>query len=293
MVTAICIIQLDSRGLLFERLFHGCQVRLSVVADHEPAIKLSGQVVLPTKEIGGGRTSTPEPAVRYLHELSWIERMVASRVTNETMAAPTLDHDVLVDRLPRNVSPILLREVVAGRDDGCKVVQHLGVGQALTRKHSARGTLLRFDVLAAKKRRQHVGWQLHAIDLTHRRQAASEPASREAVSGRDTDGGRRATTTKATVTITAMSSPAMPAPSLLLPDYVDRDLRGRNRSSVLKPVCGVPILGPAHSGPIVRSDSISMVSDRSLKYVDGAWSVLMVVNRAEDGTASPRRPSAR
>ena len=72
--------------------------------------------------------------------------------------------------------------------------------------------------------------------------------------------------------------------SLLLPDDIDRDLHRRNRSSVLKPVCGVPILGPAHSRPIVRSDSISMVSDRSLQYVDDAWSVFMVVNRAEDAS---------
>src|SRR5512136_2990753 len=72
--------------------------------------------------------------------------------------------------------------------------------------------------------------------------------------------------------------------SLLLPDYIDRDLDGRNRSSVLKPVCGVPILGPAHSRPIVRSDSTSMVSDRSLQYVDGAWSAFVVVNRAEDAS---------
>src|SRR5581483_11267324 len=72
--------------------------------------------------------------------------------------------------------------------------------------------------------------------------------------------------------------------SLLLPDYVDRDLHRRNRSSVLKPVCGVPILGPAHSRPIVRRDSISMVGDRSLQYVDDAWSVFMVVNRAEDAS---------
>src|SRR5512139_2495314 len=70
--------------------------------------------------------------------------------------------------------------------------------------------------------------------------------------------------------------------SSLLPDYIDRDLHRRNRSSVLKPVCGVPILGPAHSRSVVRSDSISMVSDRSLQYVDCAWSVLMVVNRAEN-----------
>jgi len=80
--------------------------------------------------------------------------------------------------------------------------------------------------------------------------------------------------------------------SSLLPDYIDRDLHRRNRSSVLKPVCGVPILGPAHSRPIVRSDSISMVSDRSLQYVDGAWSVFMVVNRAEDASRLERSPFA-
>src|SRR5512141_3037687 len=72
--------------------------------------------------------------------------------------------------------------------------------------------------------------------------------------------------------------------SLLLPDYIDRDLHCRNRSSVLKPVCGIPILGPAHSRPIVRSDSISMVSDRPLQYVDGTRSVFVVVNRAEDAS---------
>jgi len=70
--------------------------------------------------------------------------------------------------------------------------------------------------------------------------------------------------------------------TLLSPDYVDRDLHRRTRSSVLKPVSGVPILGPAHSRPIVRSGSISMVGDRSLQDVDGAWSAFMVVNRAED-----------
>src|SRR5512141_601351 len=72
--------------------------------------------------------------------------------------------------------------------------------------------------------------------------------------------------------------------SLLLPDYIDRDLHRRNRSSVLKPVCGVPILGPTHSRPIGRGYSISMVSDRSLQYVDGTRSLFMVVNRAEDAT---------
>src|SRR5947209_18305865 len=72
--------------------------------------------------------------------------------------------------------------------------------------------------------------------------------------------------------------------SLPLPDYIERDLHRRNRSSVLEPVCGAPILGPAHSRPIVRSDSISVVGDRSLQYVDGAWSAFMVVNRAEDAS---------
>src|SRR5512139_3648346 len=72
--------------------------------------------------------------------------------------------------------------------------------------------------------------------------------------------------------------------NLRLPDYIDRDLHCRNRSSVLEPVCGVPVLGPAHSRPIVRSDSISMVSDRSLQDVDGAWSAFMVVNRAKDAS---------
>ena len=72
--------------------------------------------------------------------------------------------------------------------------------------------------------------------------------------------------------------------SSLLPDNIDRDLHRRSRSSVLKPVCGVPILGPAHSRPVVRSDPVSMVSDRSLEYVDGAWPVSMVVNWAEDAS---------
>src|SRR5512140_2397597 len=66
------------------------------------------------------------------------------------------------------------------------------------------------------------------------------------------------------------------------PDYIDRDLHRRRRSSILKPVCGVPILGPAHSRPIVLSHSISMISDRSLQYIDHARPVFVVVNRAED-----------
>jgi transposase len=71
---------------------------------------------------------------------------------------------------------------------------------------------------------------------------------------------------------------------LVWPDDVDRDLHRGNRSSVLEPVGGVPVLGPADSRPIVGIDSISMVSDRSLQDVDDAWSVLMVVHRAEDGS---------
>src|SRR5438046_6584890 len=72
--------------------------------------------------------------------------------------------------------------------------------------------------------------------------------------------------------------------SLVLPDYVDRDLHRRNRSSVLEPVYGVPILGPAHSRPIVRRDSISMIGYRSFQYVDGARSAFVVVKRAEDAS---------
>ena len=72
--------------------------------------------------------------------------------------------------------------------------------------------------------------------------------------------------------------------SLLLPDYIDGDFHRRNRSSVLKPVCGVPILRPAYSRPIVRRDSISMVGDGSLEYVNHARPVFMVVDWAEDGS---------
>ncbi len=50
----------------------------------------------------------------------------------------------------------------------------------------------------------------------------------------------------------------------LRPDDIDRDFHRRNRSSVLKPVCGVPIFRPAHTRPIGLSDSISMVGDCSL-----------------------------
>ena len=68
------------------------------------------------------------------------------------------------------------------------------------------------------------------------------------------------------------------------PDYIDRDLHRRRRSSILKPVCGVLILGPAHSRPVLLSHSISMVSDRSLQYIDHAWPVFVVMNRAEDAS---------
>src|SRR5450759_2288260 len=72
--------------------------------------------------------------------------------------------------------------------------------------------------------------------------------------------------------------------SSLLPDDIDRDLHRRNRSPVLEPVGRVPILGPAHSRPIIRSDPVSMVSDRSLQDVHGARSAFVVVNRAEDAS---------
>src|SRR5437588_11656450 len=72
--------------------------------------------------------------------------------------------------------------------------------------------------------------------------------------------------------------------SLRLPDDIDRDLHRRGRSSVLEPVCGVAVLGPAQSRPIVRRDSVAMVGDRSLQDVNGAWSALVVVNRAEDAS---------
>ena len=71
---------------------------------------------------------------------------------------------------------------------------------------------------------------------------------------------------------------------LLLPDDIDRDLYRRKRSSILKPVYGVPIFGPAHSRTIFCSDSISVVSDYSLQDEDDAGSVFMVVKRAEDAS---------
>src|SRR5690242_9643086 len=71
-------------------------------------------------------------------------------------------------------------------------------------------------------------------------------------------------------------------PSSCLLHDVDRYLDRRNRSPVLEPVQGVPVLRPAHAGPIVGGDSIAMVGDRALQYVDGARPILVVVNRAED-----------
>ena len=68
----------------------------------------------------------------------------------------------------------------------------------------------------------------------------------------------------------------------LLPDDVDRDLHRRNRAPVLKPVCRVPVLGPAHSRTILRGGPVSMVRDRSLQDVDDARSALVVVDRAKD-----------
>src|SRR4051812_17262275 len=46
---------------------------------------------------------------------------------------------------------------------------------------------------------------------------------------------------------------------------------------VLEPVGCVPILRPARSGPIVGSDPVSMVGDRSLQDVDGAGPAFVVV----------------
>jgi len=74
----------------------------------------------------------------------------------------------------------------------------------------------------------------------------------------------------------------VPGRNSILPDNVDRNFDRRYRSSVLEPVSGVSILGPAHSRSIVCRNAISMVSDRSLQYVDDPGSVFMVVSRAED-----------
>ena len=70
--------------------------------------------------------------------------------------------------------------------------------------------------------------------------------------------------------------------SLSLPVDVNGDFHRRNRPFVLKPVGGVPILGPADSRAVVRRNSISMVRDRSLQDVDNARPAFMVMERAED-----------
>ena len=76
---------------------------------------------------------------------------------------------------------------------------------------------------------------------------------------------------------------------LRLSDNIYRYFHRRSRSSVFKPVQCVPVLGPAHTRPIVRGDPSSVVSDRSLQYVDGAWSALMIVNRPEDAPGLDRQ----
>src|SRR5437764_13709499 len=72
--------------------------------------------------------------------------------------------------------------------------------------------------------------------------------------------------------------------ALLGPDDVDRELHRRNSSSVLEPVSGIPILGPAHSRPIVGGRALPVVSDRALQYVDDPRSILVVVHRTESGS---------
>lgn len=47
---------------------------------------------------------------------------------------------------------------------------------------------------------------------------------------------------------------------------------------------GVSVLGPAHTRSVVRGDSIAMISDCSLQYVNHARPIFMVMNRAEDAT---------
>jgi hypothetical protein len=81
--------------------------------------------------------------------------------------------------------------------------------------------------------------------------------------------------------------------ALLGPDDVDRDLHRPNRSSVLKPVFGVSILGPTHSRPVVRGSAVSVVSDRSLQYVDDAGSVPKESCRSSARTPEDARRSVR
>ena len=72
---------------------------------------------------------------------------------------------------------------------------------------------------------------------------------------------------------------------------IDRDLHGGNRSSVLEPVCGVPVLGPAHSRPIVCRHAVAVVGDRPLENEHGARSVHMAVNRTEDASRLDGHPA--
>ena len=72
--------------------------------------------------------------------------------------------------------------------------------------------------------------------------------------------------------------------SLLFEDDIDRNLNRLDCPSVFEPVCSIPILWPTHSWPIVCSDTISMIGDRTLQDVYGAWSTDMVVNWAEDAS---------
>src|SRR6185437_4889346 len=70
--------------------------------------------------------------------------------------------------------------------------------------------------------------------------------------------------------------------SLLGREDVDRDLDGWRRSSVFEPVQRVPVLGPPHPRPILRSHAVAMICDRSLEDVHDARPIAVVVNRTED-----------
>lgn len=65
-------------------------------------------------------------------------------------------------------------------------------------------------------------------------------------------------------------------------DNIDRDLHRRNRPAVLQPVESQPVLGPTDSRSIVRRNPVAVVGDCPLQNVDDSWSVLVIVNRAED-----------
>ena len=67
-----------------------------------------------------------------------------------------------------------------------------------------------------------------------------------------------------------------------LPDQVNRDLHRRDRSPVLQPVQGIPVLRPAHSRTIIGGNSIAMVRDRPLQDVDNTRSVLVVMQRTKN-----------